>query len=76
MQFLQEQTMKTGIAIQHPSRDALARYLTRSISSGEREQVEWHLEYCPICEKEITVRHIVDIAKGQANPFSGGGSFR
>jgi uncharacterized protein (DUF2267 family) len=59
MEPLRERKMKISVSIQHLSREAVVRYLTRSISPEERETVEWHLEHCPICGKEISVRDIL-----------------
>ena len=47
----------------HLSRDALARYLTKSDSKEERIGVDWHLEHCAICKQEITVRDVALIAR-------------
>jgi hypothetical protein len=75
-QALKERVMKTYAGTPHLRRAALARYLARNISPKERDEVEWHLEHCPVCEKEITVRDIVEIAKQASTPFAGSGSYR
>ena len=76
MKPLQERNVKTSVGIQHLRRDALARYVTRRIFQEERAEVEWHLEHCHICEKEVTVRDIMEIAKEARKALAGTGSFR
>ena len=47
----------------HLSRDALARYLSKTDSREERIGVVWHLEHCPVCKQEITVRDFILMAR-------------
>jgi hypothetical protein len=47
----------------HISHDTLARYLIHTDSENERMRVDWHLEHCPICKEEISVRDMVIAAR-------------
>ncbi len=47
----------------HFTRDVLARYLNHGSPTAEREIVDWHLEHCPICADEITVKEILLAAR-------------
>ncbi len=47
----------------HLTNDVLARYLIQTSPTPEREMVDWHLEYCPICSEEISIRELVLTAR-------------
>jgi hypothetical protein len=48
--------------LRHPGRNALARWLTRRSSPSEKRHVEWHFLFCGICQRQITVQYLADIA--------------
>jgi hypothetical protein len=47
----------------HLSQDVLGRYLGGSLSREDRDGVEWHLEHCPICKEEISVKDAVRLVR-------------
>jgi hypothetical protein len=65
--------MKSVTAFQHVGQDAFARYLTQTISSETRKEIEWHLRFCHVCREEITARDVVDTLRAVRNMFAGAG---
>ncbi len=49
--------------MQHLSDETLARYMICTSPPEERRGVEWHLENCPMCHEEFSVRDLIDIAR-------------
>ncbi len=46
----------------HISRTALARWWNRKSSPSEKRKIEWHFLFCPMCQRQITIKELADIA--------------
>jgi len=48
----------------HISRTALARWYNRTCSRSEKREIERHFLFCSVCQRQITLKQLADIAKG------------
>jgi hypothetical protein len=46
----------------HPTRTALARWFNRTASASEKREIERHFLTCRVCQRNITLKDLTDIA--------------